>query len=131
MSNLQDKTNFELNVLVAMHEHPELAALDGDSIKCGPNDDAMFFVPSSISLDVEGASFCDLKLHNYTGDWAQMGPIIAREGIDLSVNFDGTWLASFADHYTFEEEPAYKHQIKSGLPLRSASICYLMMKGAE
>jgi len=85
------------------------------------------FEPPS-NLTVAGQKFS--RLHAYSTDWAQGGPIIEREGITVSrtdqKSYKGPWVAYRIEHL-FEDE--YEHEYQHGqTPLIAAMRCYVASK---
>lgn len=128
--SLQDKTDFELNVLVAMHELPSLSELGGDAIFTGDRGEAVFVYPSKTMFSFEGDPLDEQVTANFVGDWGQMGPIIEREGITLLPHMaEDDWKASV---FVSQEDIFKKYaNVYNQSPLRAAAICFLMLKGAE
>ena len=69
------------------------------------------------------------RLHGhvpYSTDWAQGGPIIEREWIELTLNTDpggGEWVAQIAD-----DVPDGYHSASGPTPLIAAMRCYVTFK---
>lgn len=121
MSKLNNKSNFELNVLVAMLEHPKLAEVGDEKISERFDGAAVF------DLFHLGPKYM-LSTYNYTGDWGQMGPIIEREGIDIEWPEKHLGGVGQATKYLQGDTDITVEFEKKEDGLRTAAICYLMMK---
>jgi hypothetical protein len=119
VTNLTEKTNFELNVLVAMLEHPELAKHPDDMIKECDGGSALFEWAPEFTDD-----WWRQECYDYTGEWEQMGPIMIKNCIQYSFDTCQVHVSSY-----FNESA--KCSARHDELLRCAAICYLMMKGAE
>lgn len=116
MSDLQSKSNFELNALIAIIENPDLSWALEESVKEHEDGSAEFWLSTPDGNDAHAGKY------NYTGGWAQMGPIIEREKIVCEWNQHDGWGATHEDLSVYYQEET---------PLRAAAICFLQMKEAE
>jgi hypothetical protein len=68
----------------------------------------------------------DSTMYQYSTDWAWGGPIIEREGVELTLNTDpggGEWVAQIAD-----DVPDGYHSASGPTPLIAAMRCYVTFK---
>ena len=75
--NVSEATKTQLNWLVAI-------ALGAQQVKTPESQSWMLHWPSPLFGDQPRWS---MDAQGYTTDWSQMGPIIEREGINMSVNY--------------------------------------------
>ncbi len=127
-NELQNKTSFELNVLVAMLEHPYLADFKDDEISEGHNGSAWFerHTVTNSGTSFEGTSSYQ-SAKNYTNSWQNMGPIIEREMLSIESHGHGSRVRI----YGYSVKGLHEVIISSNSILKGFAICYLMMKGAE
>lgn len=71
---------------------------------------------NTLIADIEGR--CSTP--DYCNDWADIGPIIEREGIGLT-SLVGGWIANIGYKFSCEED----------IPTKAAALCYLKMRGVE
>jgi hypothetical protein len=112
------------------------AALDWAVAKCEG-----LLAPDGIRLSEE---YCDSLGHNqdgdFTTDWAQGGPIIEREGINIRAirkeghSLDGKWLAAYDHGNTgtmvewVKRTDFPRHYLAGPTPLVAAMRCYVASK---
>jgi len=71
---------------------------------------------NTLIADIEGR--CSTP--DYCNDWADIGPIIEREGIGLT-SLVGGWIANIGYKFSCEEDT----------PTKAAALCYLKMRESE
>ena len=71
-----------------------------------------------------------IELPNYCNSWADIGPIIEKYGIEISLMFSGDWCASRISKYTYDSAPIYSNdeQFSDENPKRAAAIVFLMIE---
>jgi hypothetical protein len=97
------------------------AALDWTVAKCeGVGEGSPRFMEIFKHQSLAGKGYC------YSRSWAQGGPIIEREWIELTLNTDpggGEWVAQIAD-----DVPDGYHSASGPTPLIAAMRCYVTFK---
>jgi len=62
--------------------------------------------------------------------WADIGPIIEKYGIEISIMLSGDWCASRISKYTYDSAPIYSNdeQFSDENPKLAAAIVFLMIE---
>lgn len=115
MSKLNEKSNFELNRMIAEIEFPNAEEIPPFGEGAVSNEDEVQVIHK---LAFSG------EIVNYTGDWAQMGPLMIENCIQYKFDTCQVHVSS-----CFHESA--KCSARHSELLRAAAICFLMMKEAE
>ena len=106
-------TDTEINLAIAKIEYPdnEVGSLDNGSA-------FIVYHPTS-------------GVRNYIKYWADIGPIIEREGISVLTDISNLWAAYSEVIEDAAGDYWIKNVQKAETPTKAAALCYLKMKGGE
>ena len=102
------------------------AALDWAVAKCLPDDTLAVYFDEDTGEPLCRDDCPDNQEFKPSTDWAQGGPIIEREKIDMSVQFYG-WVAHHGKYRGKEMNQPY-HTQKADTPLIAAMRCFVASK---
>ncbi|MGJ7092232.1 phage protein NinX family protein [Morganella morganii] len=114
MNKYRDKSDFEINVLVAKLELMKITLFHVYDAKYSDEKESMIYLV--------GSKWCEAELLDYCNNPADAMPIIIENGISM-IRVNNEWSACQFNNHCIEVNDSNYY--------RAAMICFLMMKEAE